>query len=81
MTQIDFAFIPRCNTLKCKFFAANGSGPFVTLILLPGFPGNTTDVLGPGKMLSAEKFNMLTFNYCGTYKSGGASVLKTRKKI
>lgn len=58
-------------TLKGKFYAANGSGPFVTLLLLPGFPGNTTDVLGLGNMLSRENINVLTFNYCGTHLSQG----------
>lgn len=58
-------------TLKGKFYTANGSGPFVTLLLLPGFPGNTTDVLGLGKMLSAEKVNVITFNYSGTHQSQG----------
>jgi pimeloyl-ACP methyl ester carboxylesterase len=57
--------------LKGKFFSADGLGPFVTLILLPGFPGNTTDVLGLGKMLSQKKVNVLTFNYGGTHHSQG----------
>ena len=32
--------------LKGKFYVAKGEGIFPTIILLPGFPGNETDVLG-----------------------------------
>lgn len=67
-------------TLKGKFYTANGSGPFVTLILLPGFPGNTTDVLALGNMLSRENINVLTFNYCGTHQSQGEFSFENAQK-
>jgi dipeptidyl aminopeptidase/acylaminoacyl peptidase len=57
--------------LKGKFHAAAGQGPFATVILLHGFPGNETDVLGLGGRLSAQGINVLTFNYSGTFGSGG----------
>ncbi len=55
--------------LKGKFYPAEGEGPFTTVILLHGFPGNETDVLGVGKRLSETGINALTFNYSGTYQS------------
>jgi len=49
--------------LKGKFHATQGTGPFPTVILLHGFPGNQTDVMGLGALLSTEGFNVLIFNY------------------
>lgn len=57
--------------LKGKFYLAEGTGNFTTVILLQGFPGNEIDVLGIGNKLSEFGFNALTFNYSGTYKSQG----------
>lgn len=39
------------------------------MVLLSGFPGGRTDVLGIGKLLSGAGINVLTFQYCGTYES------------
>ena len=57
--------------LKGKFYTAEGTGVFPTVILLQGFPGNETDVLGIGKKLSDVGINTLTFNYSGTHLSEG----------
>ncbi len=57
--------------LKGKFYVSEGAGTFPTVILLHGFPGNETDVLGLGEKLSQAGINVLTFNYSGTYKSQG----------
>ena len=57
--------------LKGKFYNPGVSGTFPTVILLQGFPGNETDVLGIGKILSEVGYNTLTFNYSGTYHSEG----------
>jgi len=57
--------------LKGKFYMSEGIGNFPTVILLQGFPGNETDVLGIGSQLSEEEINALTFNYSGTYQSEG----------
>ena len=57
--------------LKGKFYVSEGTGNFHTVILLHGFPGNETDVLGIGSRLSASGINVLTFNYSGTHKSEG----------
>src|SRR4030066_2159950 len=55
--------------LKSKFYAVEGEGIFPTVILLHGFPGNETDVLGIGEKLAQSGINALTFNYSGTHKS------------
>ena len=57
--------------LKGKFYLADGQGNFPTVLLLHGFPGNESDVLGIGVRLAQSKINALTFNYSGTYKSEG----------
>jgi dienelactone hydrolase len=59
--------------LKGKFHSAEGVGYLPTVLLLQGFPGNETDVLGIGKILSQSGINMMTFNYSGTFKSQGES--------
>ena len=45
------------------------SSPIV--FLLHGYPDQDKDVLGLGKFLSDEGFNVLCINYIGTYKSEG----------
>jgi len=57
--------------LNGKFYISEGSGTFPTVILLQGFPGNETDVLGIGMKLSEVGYNALTFNYSGTHHSEG----------
>lgn len=57
--------------LKGKFFLSEGPGPFPTVVLLHGFPGSETDVLGIGVKLAQSGINAVTFNYSGTYKSEG----------
>lgn len=66
--------------LKGKFHAAQGTGPFPTVVLLSGFPGNQTDVLGLGALLSEEGFNVLTFNYSGTHESQGEFSFENSQK-
>lgn len=61
--------------LRGKFYVSEGKGIFPTVILLQGFPGNESDVLGIGEKLSLSGFNALTFNYSGTFKSEGKSSL------
>jgi uncharacterized protein len=52
-------------------FPARGKGPFPVIILLQGFPGGESDVLGIGEKLQGAGINTLTFNYSGTYGSEG----------
>jgi len=62
--------------LKGKFHVAEGTGFLPTVLLLQGFPGNETDVLGVGKILSESGINTMTFNYSGTFKSQGMTSLE-----
>jgi uncharacterized protein len=57
--------------LKGKFYAAEGAGPFPTLLLLQGIPGNENDVIGLCGFLSEKGISALTFNYSGTFQSEG----------
>jgi esterase/lipase len=57
--------------LNGKFYVAEGEGIFPTVILLHGFPGNESDVLGIGNKLAQSGFNTVTFNYSGTFQSQG----------
>lgn len=66
--------------LKGKFYVAEGESIFPTVILLHGFPGNETDVLGIGDKLSQSGINAMTFNYAGSYQSQGATSLENNQK-
>jgi len=57
--------------LKGKFYVAEGTGSYPTVLLLQGFPGGGKDVLGIGSKLAQAGINALTFNYSGTHKSQG----------
>jgi alpha/beta superfamily hydrolase len=61
--------------LNGKFHVAEGTGLLPTVLLLQGFPGNETDVIGVGKILAESGINTLTFNYSGTFKSQGKTSL------
>jgi dienelactone hydrolase len=68
--------------LQGKFYLAGENGSFPTLILLHGFPGNKTDVLGLGNRISQAGINVLTFSYSGTHQSDGEwSFENTQKDI
>ncbi len=66
--------------LKGKFFVAQGEGKFPTAVLLNGFPGTRTDVIGIGKLLADAGINVLTFQYCGTYESQGLTSFDNQQK-
>jgi dienelactone hydrolase len=57
--------------LKGGFYPAEGKGPFATVLLLQGFPGNEGDLLGLAERISASGMNAFTFNYRGIHKSEG----------
>lgn len=64
--------IPRGDySLRGHLFEAAGEGPFPLAIVLQGMPGGESDVLGLGQRLSEAGIHALTFNYSGTYSSGG----------
>jgi dienelactone hydrolase len=62
--------------LKGKFYPTEGKGPFPTVLLVQGFPGNEEDVLGLGQRISASGMNAFTFNFRGTHESEGEFALE-----
>jgi predicted esterase len=75
-TPIDITIDRSGVILKGNFHVAEGTGFLPTVLLLQGFPGNETDVLGVGKILSESGINTMTFNYSGTFKSEGRTSLE-----
>jgi uncharacterized protein len=59
------------NILDAKFFPANTASPAPAVILLHGFPGNESSPLGMAEKLNKEGFNILVFNYQGSFASEG----------
>jgi len=57
--------------LDAKFYPVNTAGKVPTVILLHGFPGNQASPLGLAEKLNSAGFNILVFNYQGSYKSEG----------
>jgi dienelactone hydrolase len=66
--------------LKGNFHAAQGTGKFPTVVLLSGFPGGRTDVLGIGKLLAGAGINVLTFQYSGSHESQGLTSYDNHQK-
>lgn len=58
-------------SLRGKFYMAEGGGDAATLLLLQGFPGNETDVLGLCERLARSGIHAMIFNFSGTHQSGG----------
>jgi dipeptidyl aminopeptidase/acylaminoacyl peptidase len=57
--------------LKGEFYISASGDNSPTLILLQGFPGNETDVLGLCNIICRAGINVITFNYSGTFRSQG----------
>ena len=57
--------------LDAKFYPVDKTGKVPTVILLHGFPGNQSSPLGLAEKLNAAGFNILVFNYQGSYLSEG----------
>jgi uncharacterized protein len=57
--------------LDAKFYPANKTDKAPTVILLHGFPGNQSSPLGLAEKLNTNGFNILVFNYQGSYLSEG----------
>jgi dipeptidyl aminopeptidase/acylaminoacyl peptidase len=72
ISPIDITIDRNGVHLNGKLFLSRDSSDFrLTVILLHGFPGSESDVLGVGDKLAQSGMNALTFNYSGTYKSEG----------
>lgn len=59
------------DVIRGRFFPSAAQAPLATLVLIPGFGGDTTDVLGLGARLSTRDVNVLIFNNRGVRNSGG----------
>jgi uncharacterized protein len=57
--------------LDTKFYKTSKNNPAPALILLHGFPGNQSSPLGLAEKLNAAGFNILVFNFQGSYLSEG----------
>jgi len=57
--------------LDAKFYPVNKTDKVPTVILLHGFPGNQSSPLGLAEKLNSAGFNILVFNYQGSYLSEG----------
>lgn len=58
-------------TMRGRFFKAECRGHCPTLLIIPGQPGGTRDVLGLGTRLSSHGINVLMFNPRGHHQSEG----------
>jgi dienelactone hydrolase len=79
-TPVDVAIDGDGVILEGKLFAAQGPGPFATVILLHGFPSDEVDVLGIGGKLAEAGFNALTFNFGGSYQRPGESSMPNAQR-
>lgn len=59
------------DVVRGRFFPTATPTPLATVVLIPGFGGDTTDVLGLGARLAARDVNVLIFNNRGVQNSGG----------
>jgi pimeloyl-ACP methyl ester carboxylesterase len=66
--------------LKGNFHLAPGKGKFPTVVLLSGYPGGRTDVLGIGRLLAGSGINVLTFQYSGSHESQGLTSYDNHQK-
>jgi hypothetical protein len=57
--------------LDAKFYPVDKTGKVPTVILLHGFPGNQSSPLGLAEKLNNAGYNILVFNYEGSYLSEG----------
>ena len=67
-------------SLQGVMHLADGGAARPTVVLLGGFPGARTDVLGLGEMLAGAGIHVLTFQYSGTYESQGLASYHNHQK-
>lgn len=68
---IEIYFSHNGNQLHGWFYKASGIGTFPTVILLHGAGGQDGDIFNLGESLSEEGFNVMTYNYPGSWRSEG----------
>ena len=83
MEPVSIEFISEGACVRGRFFAAVGTAPATTLLLVPGWPGNPDDVIGLGALLAPRQgINVCMFNPRGLHLSEGiASFANTLQDI
>src|SRR5215207_3326723 len=57
--------------VRARFFPSGKAAPIATLLIAPGWGGDSTDASGMGAALSARGVNVLLINFRGVQQSGG----------
>lgn len=73
MEPVSVEFVSEGSCVHGRFFAAVGTVPATTLLLVPGWPGEPDDVLGLGALLAEQGINVCMFNPRGLQQSEGIS--------
>ena len=58
-------------SVRARFFAAQGGTPLATVLIVPGWGGDSLDASGMGALLSARGVNVLLINFRGVQQSAG----------
>lgn len=58
-------------SVRARFFAAHGGTPLATVLIVPGWGGDSLDASGMGALLSARRVNVLLINFRGVQQSAG----------
>jgi len=58
-------------SVRARFFAARGGMPLATVLIVPGWGGDSLDAAGMGALLSARRVNVLLINFRGVQQSAG----------
>lgn len=58
-------------TVRARFFAAQGGTPLATVLIVPGWGGDSLDASGMGALLSTRRVNVLLINFRGVQQSKG----------
>ena len=58
-------------SVRARFFAAHGGMPLATVLIVPGWGGDSLDASGMGALLSARRVNVLLINFRGVQQSAG----------
>ncbi len=70
-SPVEIYFSHEGDQMHGWFYQATGKGPFSTVVLLHGSVGQDGDIFNLGKNLSSEGYNVMTYNYPGSWRSGG----------
>lgn len=58
-------------SVRARFFAAQGGVPLATVLIVPGWEGDSSDASGMGALLAARRVNVLLINFRGVQQSAG----------